>query len=241
MIVNNVQFMLVSLGAYSSIKWFVTCERIMIKMNIKKINNCMAYAHFIIGAVKIIYIIFVFLKFSTNISAIFSGGIVDNNYFTEISTAIGIAELILGIISIIMIIININKQPEVISGYLLGLGAIAIELLLPASLFIFEVFAQCGMYMRAGIKIKNAIGEYKDTSANRKIAKNTEWFYNEHNNISNEITENEMQKIMDKLQPEILEWKKLLETGMIDEETYNKEINKMISKEKKKIIKSKRW
>ena len=203
-------------------------------MNLKKINEFMAYLYFAAGMVKLIYIIMVFMQFSANIVAIFNGGEGNNGYFPEISFAIGITQIILGIVSIIMIFICSTRQPEVISGYFWGLGALALEFIVPNSLFVYVVFAQCGMYIRAGIKIRNGAGRYEDTSKNKKLAKNTEWFYNEQNDNKVELSEGEMQNIMDKLQPEIQEWKKLLSSGMIDEDMYNKEINKMINKEKKK-------
>ena len=54
-----------------------------------------------------------------------------------------------------MIILNVKKQPEVISGYLLGLGGVLIQIITPSIMSIFVVFIECGMYMKAGTKIKN--------------------------------------------------------------------------------------
>ena len=39
---------------------------------------------------------------------------------------------------------------------------------------------------------------------------------------------------MEKLEKELGEWKQLLDTGEIDEETYNQETSKLIEKERKR-------
>lgn len=77
-----------------------------------------------------------------------------------------------------MIILNIKKQPEVIVGYLLGLGAILLEFIVPTFLSFYFVFVECGMYMKAGAKVRNKnIGQDINSRKMKQTIKNTEWFY----------------------------------------------------------------
>ena len=99
--------------------------------------------------------VLVLLQVGSNITAIFNGGDVKSEYYPSLSTIIGFAQLILAIGSIIMIIVNIKKQPGVIIGYLWGLGTLLIELITPSMLSFYAVFVECGMYMKAGTKIRN--------------------------------------------------------------------------------------
>lgn len=140
-------------------------------MNVKKLNEIFGYGLFGVGAVKILLIMFIILQ-------MFTGGTVDTEYF---SIAVGFAEIILAIGSIVMIIVNIKEQPKVIPGYLLGLGAVLIELIVPSILGIFAVFVECGMYMKAGSKVKNGgnIGD-KNYKKIKQDMKNTDWFYGDN-------------------------------------------------------------
>ena len=111
-------------------------------------------------------------------------------------------------------------------------------------LLIFVVFGQCGMYMKAGSKIIINNRDYKiKKRTNKKMIKNTEWFYSdrEKNDRIVEQTENQTQKRNAKLEKEIGEWKKLLELGEIDETTYNEETNRLIEKERKKTERMKKF
>lgn len=84
----------------------------------------------------------------------------------------------LAIGSVIMIIKNSKKQPEVITGYIIGLGAVFLELIMPRMFAVFGVFIECGMFMMGGTKIKNKNSSSNVSSKNTKqMVKNTEWFY----------------------------------------------------------------
>lgn len=147
-------------------------------MNIKKINEIFGYGLFIIGVLKILLVILVLIQLGTNITAISNGGSVNSEYYPAFSITIGFAQLILAIGSIIMIILNIKKQPEVITGYLWGLGALLIEFITPSILSFYAVFVECGMYMKAGTKIRNKnTGSDKNYRKIKQDMKNTEWFY----------------------------------------------------------------
>lgn len=206
-------------------------------MNLKAVNEFFAYGLFGIGVVKIIYTILLFMQMFTNVNIALNGGIgTDYGYFPLFSRLIGWAQILLAIGSVIMIFVNIINQPGVIPGYLWGLGAILIELITPSSIYIFVLFAECGMYMNAGRKIRNKNVMYKEEfkpKTSKKTIKNTEWFYSDKNE-QNQKEDIKKQKRIEKLEKELEEWKQLLDTGEIDEETYYQETNKLIEKEKKR-------
>lgn len=124
-------------------------------MNIKKLNEIFGYALFALGVLKILFTVLILIQVGTIITTMSSGGNVTAENYDVFSKIIGFAQIILAGGSVIMIILNINKKPGVIPGYLLGLGALIIELITPSILIIYIIFVQCGMYMRAGTKIRN--------------------------------------------------------------------------------------
>lgn len=125
-----------------------------------------------------------------------------------------------------MILLNMTNNPKVIPGYLLGLGALLIELFTPSMLYILVLFAECGMYMKAGSKIirENSSFEIK-TPKKKKPNPNTEWFYSAQ---SSQKAKNE--KKISMLEEELKEWKQLLDAGQVDEESYDFETNKLNEK-----------
>lgn len=147
-------------------------------MSVKKLNEIFGYGLFIVGALKILFVILVLIQVGTNITAIFNGGSVNSEYYPAFSTIIGFAQLVLAMGSIIMIILNIKRQPEVITGYLWGLGALLIEFITPSIMSFYAVFVECSMYMKAGTKIRNKnTGSDKNYRKIKQDMKNTEWFY----------------------------------------------------------------
>lgn len=139
-------------------------------MSVKKVNEVFGYGFFTVGVLKAVLVIFIILQ-------LLSGGHANTEYFT---IAIGFAEIILSIGSIIMIVVNIKSQPKVIPGYLLGLGAVLIELVIPSILSVFAVFVECSMFMKAGAKVKsNGESDQKYKKAKQDM-KNTDWFYGEN-------------------------------------------------------------
>ena len=107
---------------------------------IKRINEFFGYALFTVGALKILLVILILLQLGTNLTAIFNGGSANSEYFPTFGTALGYAQLILAFGSIIMIFINMKKQPQVITGYLWGLGAILIEFITPSIMAFFTLW-----------------------------------------------------------------------------------------------------
>lgn len=202
-------------------------------MNKQKVNNIFAYGIFGIGVLKILLSIFIFMQTFTNVNAVFNGGEVSWSNWPLIINLVGVFEIILMLGTIVMIFVNIKTQPELIPWYLLGLGAVALEFVISSG--ILALLLQCGMYMKAGSSIRKKNMEYKNVvpSNNKKLIKNTDWFYSEQNisNMSNDIKQ---QKRREKLEKELDEWKELLDSGEIDEETYNQETNKLIEKERRR-------
>lgn len=203
-------------------------------MNTKTMNEIFGYALFGIGVSKIILVILVLMQVNMNMNAIFNGGYFNNYDYSTFSAIIGLLQLILAAGSIIMIFVNIIKQPEVIPGYVLGLGALLIELIAPSILMIFAIFVECGMYMKAGAKIRNKnIFTKEEHKTSKKKTKNTEWFYGGQNEQSTKEN-NQEQKRKAKLEKELYEWKQLLDSGEIDEETYKQETDRLIEKERRR-------
>lgn len=130
------------------------------------------------GILKALLVFLVFIQFGANINAIFNGGATDFDSYNTFSMLIGFSQIIFGIASIIMIVLNIKIQPKVIIGYIYGLGALLIEFITPSFLLLYFVFAECGLYIKAGAKIrKNNDGNYISNKKIKQAVKNTDWFY----------------------------------------------------------------
>lgn len=205
-------------------------------MDIRTVNEIFGYGLFGLGALKIVFTILVFLQMFTNVNIALNGGDGTNyGYYPIFSIILGGAQILIAIGSIIMILINMTKQPAVIPGYLWGLSAILIELITPSSIYIFVLFAECGMYMKAGLRIRSNNETYKNEfrpKTSKKVIKNTEWFYN-NQNMQNSQNDVKKQKRIEKIEKELYEWKQLLDSGEIDEEIYNAETNRLIEKERR--------
>lgn len=148
----------------------------------KKVNEIFGYGLYIVGVLKILLLILVLTQMVAIVIFINNGVTDYPEYYYTLSRSIGLAQIILAIGSIIMIFVNKKNNKAVILGYLLGLGALAIELITPKILVIFAVIIQAYMYMKAGIEIRNANSYYegKSNSSKRNI-RDTEWFYADKN------------------------------------------------------------
>ena len=205
-------------------------------MNLKILNKIFAYGLFGVGALKIISVILVFMQTITILNN--SGGELNYGYFMLFAVVVNWVSILLAIGSIIMIFANSVQQPEVIVGYLWGLGALFLPYIIPSWswLTILGLFAQCSMYMKAGSKIMDNNVIYKNEyrpKTSKKLIKHTEWFYR-NKNEQMEQEKIKIQKRKEKLEKELEEWKQLLDTGEIDEETYNQETSRLIEKERKR-------
>ena len=207
-------------------------------MNLKKINRIFGYGLFGIGAIKIIYTIFLLSKISNNVNSAFNGEEWNYGFFSLIITVINLVQVLLMIVSAIMIFVNIMEQPKVIKGYAWGLGSMLVTYIIPSWpwLIIGTLILQCGMLMKAGTEIISTSDTYKNEfkpKMSNKTIKNTEWYLGKKNE-QNEYISEKKQKRMEKLEKELEEWKQLLDTGEIDEETYHQETNRLIEKERKR-------
>lgn len=149
-------------------------------MKIKGINEILGYIYFVLGAVKLMYIIVIVFKTITYIQSIFSGGnaILDIYKYETFSTILGGIELVLGAVAIVMLILNITKGTQVILPYLLNIFAVLIQFS-PILTFWLTVSA-CGIYMKQGSRIvKLNKGEVTKLSRVSKQVNDTDWFYNE--------------------------------------------------------------
>lgn len=210
-------------------------------MLLKTINNIFGYGLVGVGISKIIFTILIFLQMFTNVNSVLNGSTnINYEYYPTFTIILGSVQLFLALGSIIMLILNIVKYPKLIPGYLLGLLAILIEFITPSFLYIFFVFAECGIYIKAGYKIINNNENYNNTflksKTNKKLIKNSEWFFDDKNIQVNTQKEKNIQKKIQKIDQEIYEWKQLLDSGEITEDIYNEEKNRLIEK-KKKIMK----
>ena len=207
-------------------------------MNLKKINRIFGYGLFGIGAIKIIYTIFLLSKISNNVNSAFNGGEWNYDFFSLIITVINLVQVLLMIVSAIMIFVNIKEQPKVIKGYAWGLGSMLVTYIIPSWpwLIIGTLILQCGMLMKAGTEIMSTSDTYKNEfkpKMSNKTIKNTEWYLGKKNE-QNEYISEKKQKRMEKLEKELEEWKQLLDTGEIDEATYHQETSRLIEKERKR-------
>ena len=94
-------------------------------MNLKILNKIFAYGLFGVGALKIISVILVFMQTITILNN--SGGELNYGYFMLFAIVVNWVSILLAIGSIIMIFANSVQQPEVIVGYLWGLGALSMS------------------------------------------------------------------------------------------------------------------
>ena len=209
-------------------------------MNLKTVNKIFGYGLFGIGAIRIIYIILLLSQMVTNVNIALNGGEWSYGLFPIITVLISWLQILLTIGSVIMIFVNTIQQPKVIIGYVWGLGAMLLPFIIPSWpwLIMGAFLLQCGMLMKAGTKIvsNSDTYTYKDEfrpKTSKKTIKNTEWYYGKKNE-QNEYISEKKQKRMEKLEKELEEWKQLLDTGQIDEETYNQETSRLIEKERKR-------
>lgn len=126
---------------------------------VTNVNEFMGMAIFALGAIKAIIITMSVVQFGTTVSTLFTGTITSSYDFSKIIIILGFAEILIGGISLTMIILNINYKGGVILGYLMVIGAILMELLLPG---IFFAYIECGICMKAGNIIRK-----KNTNENR--------------------------------------------------------------------------
>ena len=95
-----------------------------------------------------------------------------------IAGLVGIVQLILCPISVVMIFVSLSHGSSAISGYILGLVSILVEMFLSAFLLVFFIFFIAVLYIKAGLMIKNN-GNPTIKTVSEKQIKDTDWFYSD--------------------------------------------------------------
>lgn len=132
-------------------------------MDIKGVNRFFGYAYFTVGVVKIIFTVLIFIKFFTILSSFGSGADYgDISSYGMFSLVVAVVQIVLGSCSLIMIFVNMRKQPNVIKGYVFGLCALSLEFLMSGILGVFIIIPECYLYMEAGKRITK-VSERKDS------------------------------------------------------------------------------
>lgn len=123
-------------------------------MNIREVNRFFGYAYFVVGFIKIIFTLIIFLQLFSNLNAIYNNAdYSDMSSLQTFSIILGGIQFGLGICSIVMIFVNRVKQPNVILGYVIGLAAVCLEFFMAGILTYFIIIPECYLYMEAGKKI----------------------------------------------------------------------------------------
>ena len=148
-------------------------------MNLKKVNDIFGIALSWIGLLKVLLIVLVMFQSGSIATAMVMGGEAATFDISTFSTILGYAQLIFAASSIVMIFVNIKKYPEVILGYILGLVAIALEFILPSIIFFLYVFAECGLYIKAGNILRNKEFKLFNVENEKVKVENTDWFFND--------------------------------------------------------------
>lgn len=147
-------------------------------MKLKKVNDFFGMSLTIVGILKIVLIVLVMIESGNAAVALVSGGSYSGFNFKSFSVLIGYAQLILAGASIVMIFVNMKKYPGVIVGYLIGLGAIALEIILPSIIFFIYAFVECGLYIKAGNTIRNKEFKIFSIEEDKSVkTESTDWFY----------------------------------------------------------------
>ena len=202
-------------------------------MIIKKINHFCGYAFFAVGALRMVLVILALLYTISVLSNINSSAY---EFISSFSSVLAIIQVIVTLLTIPMIFLNKKDQPDISKAYLYALGVIILENILPSFLAVFFIYVTSSMYMKAGSKI---INEVRNDEKIQNNFEKTEWFYNQANRDSmsqeegNVLSDIKKEKKNEKIVEEIFEWKKLLDSGEIDEETYNDIKDKLLKKMKK--------
>ena len=149
-------------------------------MGIKKANEFFGHSIFIMGALKVILVVWAVIQMFTSASALLDGGTASSVFYSIFSVIVGITEFGLVICSIVMIFVNLKTQPKVALGYLWVVGAFILGMIFSGIFAIFVVFTICGMYMKAGnLILQGDFGKSKNYKEIEQKVKDTDWFYND--------------------------------------------------------------
>ncbi len=150
-------------------------------MNLKKVNEFFGISLLVIGILKILLMVFIFIRSGSAAVSMVNGEEVNVLDVSFVSDTLGIIQIIFAFCSIIMIFVNVKKYPESIVGYLIGLIALGLEIILPAIVFFIYGFVEGGLYIMASNKIRNKkfkLFSIETDDSNQKV-ESTDWFYND--------------------------------------------------------------
>lgn len=150
-------------------------------MNLKKVNEFFGISLLAIGILKILLMIFIFIRSGYAAVSMVNGEEVNVLDVSFISDTLGIIQIVIAFCSIIMIFVNIKSNPETIGGYLVGIVALGLEIILPSILFFIYGFVEGALYITASNKIRNKkfkLFTIEDENSNQKV-ESTDWFYND--------------------------------------------------------------
>lgn len=151
-------------------------------MKLEKVNDFFGISLSLVGFLKVLLIVLIFVQSGSAATAIVIGETASVADFSTFSQLIGIAQIILAVCSVIMIFINLKVSLDVVIGYLIGLGAVGLEIILPSIIYFAYVFVECGLYIKAGNKIRNktlSLFNISTSKSNKEIKESTDWFYND--------------------------------------------------------------
>ena len=151
-------------------------------MRLEKVNDFFGLSLSVVGFSKVLLIVLVFVTSGTAATALVTGGTAKTTDLSGFSATLGILQLILAACSIIMVFVNLKSFPDASVGYLIGLAAVGLELILPSIIYFCYVFVECALYFKAGKKIRNKNGSLfsvSETKSNKEKMESTDWFYND--------------------------------------------------------------
>lgn len=149
-------------------------------MDLKKVNDFFWISLSIMGILKVILILLILVQSGTAATAMVTGGEQTEFSFSSFSRILGYGQIALAVCSVVMIIANIKKHPETIMGYIIGLLALVLEVILPSIVYFIYVFIECALYIQAGNIIRNKklkLFSIEDDSGAK--VESTDWFYND--------------------------------------------------------------
>ena len=221
-------------------------------MILRRVNKIFAWGYFAVGATRVVILFIALAQVISAFNAVFDGRSLAMMSFDGISLVLSICQIILFIGSIVMVILNSKKQPEVIKGYLMGIGAFVLHFIFSAFILLIFISAfSFVMYIRAGqmINKNNAKGENL-LRTNRSDSDLDDYFKNKANEEKDEkekvqeitqdktnVIDYKTEKKIQKIDKEIQEWKSLFDSQQIDEELYNLELNRLNEKKNKVLNK----
>lgn len=146
----------------------------------KKVNEFFGISLSLIGILKILLMIFIFIGSASSANALVNEGTSNSFDSSMFSKPLAIIQLIFGGLSIIMIFANIKSDLDIVTGYVMGIIALALELFLPSIVHFVAVWVEAFLYVKGGNKIRSKSLNLFNISfekTNEEKVESTDWFY----------------------------------------------------------------